>query len=338
MRIAAFISVCLLVLVVGSSAALGQSGVNCAAWANPTGDDANAGTRQSPWKTVAKLSQVLGPGQTGCLEPGAVFVEHLVIGGQGKPGAPIRIMTPSGANATIADGVEFLQSSHFFVLSRVAVSMTGNEPANALPAVVKIGGFQNQLIRSDISGGGVVDKSRTCVLIDHGNLILVDRNAIHGCGVIKNSPNIVAPAIHVATGSNAKITNNVIFSTPGDGVVLFPNAKDALVSRNIIDSTANGVFFGGDAKFNAKNNRVLNNIFSFVPGHGVYSGTFVTGGSAGTNNLASSNCFWKIGRIPVGGPGVNGKANRSVDPQFQNRPATFALKQSSPCWKNRPLP
>jgi hypothetical protein len=338
MRTVVILSSLALVLAVGASSAAAQGGVSCAAWANPNGNDANAGTRQSPFKTLAKLTQILGPGQTGCLEPGTVFVEHLVIGGQGNRGAPIRLITPSGTRATIADGVEFLQSSRFFVLSRIAVSMTGNEPANALPAVVQIGGFQNQVIKSDISGGTVVDKSRTCILVDHGNLILIDRNVIHHCGIIKSNQAIVAPGVNVATGSNAKITNNIIHSTPGDGVSLYPNAKDALVMRNVFDGTSNGVFFGGDTRFASKGNKVLNNIFSFIPGHGVYAATFVAGGSPGSNNVANANCFWQIGRIPVGGPGVTGKDNMSANPQFMNRPSSFAIKKSSPCWNNRPLP
>ncbi len=311
--------------------------VVCAAWAAPTGNDAAAGTNASPFKTIAKLQSVLAPGSTGCLRSGAVFPEHVVIGARGLPAKPVVLTTPSGPPATIGDGVEFLQSSHFVTLSRVVVTMSGLEPANSLPAVVAIGGFQNKLVRSDVSGGGVVDKSRDCVRIDHGNLIVVDGNRIHACGIRRANQAVYAPGIRVATGSNATIINNVVTGTPGDGIALFPNAKDSVVSHNIIDGTATGVFFGADATFVPRGNKVTDNIISFISGKGIHGANY-HGTTYGVGNIASRNCLWRITGIGVGGPGFTGSKNRVVDPKYANRPASYALRRSSPCWENRPRP
>lgn len=189
--------------------------------------------------------QALGAGQTGCLPAGAVFEERLVIGSQGTSTRPVMLTTPEGPRAVIGEGIEFLQSSRSVVVSRVGARMSGREPYNALGAVVQIGGFRNQLVRSEVWGGGVVDKSRTCVLIDHGNLALVDRNLIHECGTVEANPAIYAPGIRIATGGSATITNNTIWSTAGDGIALAPNAQGARVRNNMIDGTTNGVFLSG---------------------------------------------------------------------------------------------
>lgn len=328
----------LVLLLCASSAATGaRTAVTCAVWAAPTGNDAGVGSKADPFKTIGKLQSVLGPGTTGCLQAGAVFPEHVVITTQGLTGKPVGITTPSGLPATIGDGVEFAQSSHYVILSRVVVTMSGLEPANSLPAVVAIGGFQNKLVHSEVNGGGVIDKSRECVRIDHGNLVVVDGNRVHDCGVQKGNRVIYAPGIRVVTGSNAMIVNNVVTSTPGDGISLYPNAKDAIVTHNIIDGTTNGVFFGGDAKFVPKGNKVIGNIISFIPGKGIYGANYY-GTADGVGNVASRNCLWKIVGIPVGGRGFVESKNRIVDPRYVNRPTTYALRLSSPCRAYRPRP
>jgi Right handed beta helix region len=323
-------------LLIGRATAA-PAAVSCAAWASPTGDDLGPGTATAPFRTIARLLQAVRPGNVGCLTPAAVFNEHVVIGSQGAPKQPITITTPSGTRATIGEGVEFLQSSRFVVLSRVVVRVSANEPYSSLPAVVQIGGFSNVLSRSDVSAAAAVDKSRTCVLIDHGNVAVVDRNMIHECGVIKDNPAIYAAGILVATGGSPTITNNVIRSTPGDAIAFSPNAQQAVVTRNLIDGTSNGVFFAGDARFTPNRNRVFNNIISFVQGYAAH-GSNAPGRPPSVGNVVTKNCVWQPGRGLFAGTGFTAPANRVVDPQFQGRPASFALKRSSPCWAYRPLP
>lgn len=341
MRLRLTLSLALLPLAAVLVAATGATGaaaaVNCTLWASPTGDDAASGAGDRPFRTVAKLLQSLGPGQTGCLPSGAVFEERLVIGGQGTNTQPVVLTTPTGPRAVIGEGIEFLQSSRNVIVSRVSVRMSGREPFNALPSVVQIGGFRNQLVRSEVSGGGVTDKSRVCIQVDHGNLVLVDRNLIHECGIVKGNTAIYAPGVRVVTGGSATISNNTIWSTPGDGIALAPNAQGARILNNLIDGTTNGIFFSGDARFTSNRNMVKENIITYVAGYAAH-GSNPTGKPVGTRNLVTKNCVWQPGRGLFAGSGFTAPANRVLDPQFQNRPATFAVKRSSPCWNQRPLP
>ncbi len=319
-------------------AALGESKeAACSAWASPAGDDLAPGTRDRPFRTVSRLVLALAPGGVGCLEAGAVFSEHVVIGVQGTGARPVTLTTPSGPRAVIGEGMEFLQSSRDVVVSRMSFQMSGAEPYNSLPAVVQIGGFRNRFVGNEVTGGGVADRSRTCVLVEHGNRALIDRNLIHACGVIGSNAAIYAPGVRVGTGAWARITNNVIWGTPGDGVALAPNAQGVVITRNLIDGTTNGIFLAGDARFTSNDNRVSNNIITFVTGFAAH-GSNPAGTPVGSRNLVTRNCVWQPGRGLFAGSGFTAPANRVVDPGFLDRPASFALRRTSPCWDLRPLP
>jgi parallel beta-helix repeat protein len=166
---------------------------------------------------------------------------------------------------------------------------------------------------------------------------VIDRNLVHECGIVKGNPAIYAPGIRVVTGGSATITNNTIWATPGDGIALAPNAQGARISNNVIDGTANGIFLSGDAKFTSNGNTITQNIISFVAGYAAH-GSNPTGKPVGARNVVSKNCVWQPGRGLFAGSGFTAPANRVLDPQYQNRPATLALKRSSPCWNQRPRP
>lgn len=322
------------VLVAAPAATGAARDVVCSYWASPTGDDFGVGSRDRPFRTVGRMVQSLSAGMTGCLEAGAVFEERLVLTGQGAPSRPITITTPSGPRAVIGEGIEFLQSSRDVAITRVTARMSGREPFNALPAVVEIGGFRNRLLRSEVSGGGVVDKSRACIEIDHANLAVVDRNVVHECGIVKENPAIYAPGIRVVTGGGATITNNTIRSTPGDGIALAPNAQGARISNNLIDDTANGIFLAGDARFTSNGNRIVRNIIAYVLGYAAH-GSNASGKPVGTRNVVTQNCVWQPGRGLFAGSGFTAPANRVLDP-YVNRSSSLAIKRSSPCWSRRP--
>jgi hypothetical protein len=331
------LGVSLALCVLAPAALGGHKEVACTAWVAPTGDDLAPGSKDRPFRTVNRLVLALGPGGVGCLAPGATFPEHVVIGAMGTEARPVTITTPGGAPAVVGEGIEFLQSSRDVVVSHVTFRMSGAEPYNSLPAVVQIGGFRNRLVANDVSGGGVADRSRTCVLVDHGNRVVIDRNLIHACGVIGTNSAIYAPGIRVGTGVRATITNNVIWDTPGDAVALAPNAQGVTISRNLIRSTANGIFLGGDDRFTSNNNRVSNNIIVFVTGYAAH-GSNPSGAPVGIRNVVTQNCVWQPGQGLFAGSGFTAPANRVVDPGLLSRAATFALKRSSPCWDDRPLP
>lgn len=74
------------------------------------GDDANAGTEQKPWKTIAHALQQLKAGDTLCLRGGTYF-EQVRVSLDGKPEAPVTIRSYPGEQAIINGGLrDFVES------------------------------------------------------------------------------------------------------------------------------------------------------------------------------------------------------------------------------------
>jgi hypothetical protein len=338
MRCLGLVGVLIVMAFAGAGATSAESvAVTCAAWAAPGGSDTNIGSRQQPFATIGHLVQVLSPGKTGCLVGGATYPEHVVVGAQGTPAAPIRITTGEGAPATIGDGLEFGQGARNVVVDRVAVVITGLEPTNSLHAVVILRGFRNALVRSDVSAGPGKGESRSCILLDHARKGLVDRNRIHDCAAVTANRSVVAQGVLVSISVASRITSNTIVSLPGSGVALAPKAQYTVVSRNLIDSADVGVFIGGNARTTSNDNRVEHNIVSF-PLRFAVDGSNAAGGPPGKRNLVTRNCFWKAGQANLGGTGYLAPSNRTVDPRFVDHGTGLALKPTSPCWSYRPQP
>ena len=72
-----------------AAAELPAEGVRRERYVSPNGDDAGAGTRASPWKTLAKACAGVGPGDTVFLS-GGTYRETLAPQRSGGPGSPIR--------------------------------------------------------------------------------------------------------------------------------------------------------------------------------------------------------------------------------------------------------
>src|SRR5947208_13701438 len=80
---------------------------SCNLWAAPSGNDANRGTRASPFLTLGKLAATLARGQTGCLAPGTSFATGEVITAVGTQLKRVTITTdPGRARGILSDWFE----------------------------------------------------------------------------------------------------------------------------------------------------------------------------------------------------------------------------------------
>lgn len=57
---------------------------------SPSGSDADPGTQEAPFRTLAKASEHLGPGDT-CVIHEGTYRETMVVQRSGEPGRPVRI-------------------------------------------------------------------------------------------------------------------------------------------------------------------------------------------------------------------------------------------------------
>ncbi len=74
----------------------------------PTGDDANSGTKDEPWRTINAALKRLEPGNTLYLR-GGVYFENVYCAIAGKPDAPITMRSYPGELAIIDGGLEEFQ-------------------------------------------------------------------------------------------------------------------------------------------------------------------------------------------------------------------------------------
>jgi len=67
----------------------------------PNGDNAAAGTIDSPWRTIQKAADTLSPGDT-CFIRGGVYRETVVVRTSGEEDAPIRFVAHDGEEVILS--------------------------------------------------------------------------------------------------------------------------------------------------------------------------------------------------------------------------------------------
>jgi Right handed beta helix region len=313
-----------LVLVAGAGAGRAAVALPCSGWASPDGSDANPGTRNRPYRTVQRLATSLRPGQAGCLVPGTVFPEHVVVEAAGARRAPIVIRSGPGRRAVLSAGLETTQSTRYVRIQDVVVRPRVGTPSQ--DATVVLRGFEVSLVRSDI-GGDDLDLPRSCVLVDHAGHPVIERNVIHDCGRFDGNE-LYAAGIRVGIAVNARISDNNIFGNPGDAVALAPNAQRSFVARNLIVDNGSGVYFGGSAAFASRDNRVMRNVIVFSRRYAVH-GSYTKDNPVGTGNTVFENCLWRVAL--VSGVGFREARSRIADPHVVWTGLRYRLPLRSPC-------
>ncbi|PWU19328.1 MAG: hypothetical protein C5B48_13705 [Candidatus Rokuibacteriota bacterium] len=332
----ALVVVVLLLGNIGLSTSSGQAGGSvCDLVASVAGNNTNPGTLAQPVRTVQRLIDMLGPGQTGCLRgtPAHLpFVENVSIANKNQSGGSeanrITIESYPGEVAKIKGTVTLAESANFVTLSQLVIeartaSSTGN---------VNINGDNIVLSDNNVSGGGIA----TCIRIGGTASVPADettllRNRIHDC---------VDGVLGAAT-TELMIDHNLIYDGSGWGIRLQPNVKATGVVYNILDNNSGGgLLLGGDATNTSTGAIIDHDVFSNSGSSswnvsGSWTGTpppryssFVThacsydpnhASTAGINNAAG-------GFLPVT-PIVN------QDPQYTDASTkNFHIPTTSPCY------
>jgi hypothetical protein len=311
-------------------AAPARAGYDCALWASSAGSDGNPGTREAPLRTVNRLVSVLHPGQTGCLQPGSIFNEHVVVSQAGRPSAPIRVLTPGGKRAVITGVVRVARSAHDVILANLVVLGDGA----AVDGIVSVRASRVQLLRLAISGPGFLDRRIACVTITGGaNGVVVEHDEIHDC-TRASVRGAFAAGIAVVHASGTQILDNYVSHVPGDGIALAPDADRTFVSHNVVDGNVSALFIGGDRRHVSSGNTIVDNVLSFSGKWNVHSSW---SGSVGGGNAVTRNCIWRGFRGNVAGTGFASYANLFVSPGFRNRPSSLTLGPGR-CFAKRPRP
>ena len=170
---------------IGLSSSSGQAGGNpCDLVASTVGLNANPGTLAQPVKTVQRLVDMLGPGQTGCLRgtpAGAPFNENVVFSNKNASGGSeanrIKLMSYPGEIAKIKGTVMLAESANFITISHLVMA-TYNPPVPLL----RIDGDEIEIADNNISGSTVADCFRIgATAASPAFRTTITRNRIHDC-------------------------------------------------------------------------------------------------------------------------------------------------------------
>lgn len=305
----------------GSSPEASQ--IRCARFASPTGSNSSPGTLARPYRTVQKLVDTLGPGQTGCLRGGRYRQGEVTIRRHG-----IRLTSYRGKGATLigrlrvaADGV---------TVDRLRLD---GRNLRGLPSPT-INADDVTFRRNDVSSRG----ASSCFLLGGTTEVrhpVIEGNRIHDCGVTTTNYD---HGIYMQNVSDAQIIGNTIYDNGSRGIKVGPESQGALIQGNVIDGNPIGLNFSGTGAAASSDNVVEHNVIanskrwwnvqSYWPG------------PVGSGNLVRRNCvfggnpnpYYNQGGGISGGPGFTAQDNLIARPGYLDRKAKdFRLRSDSPC-------
>lgn len=333
---AAVVFICLL-LAVGNirlSSSSGQAAGNpCSLVASTVGNNANPGTLTQPVRTVQKLVDMLGPGQTGCLRGTSArtpFQENVVIANKNSSGSSednrITITAYPGEIPKLRGTVTVAESANFITVSKLVL-----ETRSAVGPSPKIDGDDVTFSDNNVSGSG----NTTCF-----RLGATASSPAYRTSLIRNRIHDCTDGISGVSTSNLFVDHNLIYDNTGWGANLQPNVKATGVTHNIFDGNGGGLLLGGDASTASTGAIVDYDIFSNSSSSSWNVSTnwdptnippryssFVTNVCAYDPNHPDTGGLDDVigGFMPVS-PVVN------QDPLYRDRPTKdFHLDSSSPC-------
>jgi hypothetical protein len=315
------------ILAVG--AAPTSATVSCNRFAATNGSDSAAGTSVAPYRTAQKLMDSLAAGETGCLGPGT-YNESLRVNHGGQPGAPVRLTSTPGGQATVVGRLYVPQGSNDVVVSDLALDgrNTGNLPSPTVNA------DRVTFVRDDVTDG----HTGICFSIgsvDWGTAhdVVLDGNRIHDCGRLPYGSTNHDHGIYVESARGTVITNNFVYDNADRGVQLYPDAQGSTITNNVIDGNGEGIIFSGDSGLASSNNVVRRNVITNSRVRYNVESWWPAGNPVGTGNLASENCLWNGTQGNVADQvGFTASNNVVANPGYADRTGrNFALSSSSVC-------
>jgi Periplasmic copper-binding protein (NosD) len=299
------------------------SRTKCARFASPSGSDASPGTFARPYRTVQKLVDTLGRGQTGCLRGGRYRQGEVTIRRQG-----IRLTSSRGERAIL--------------IGRLRVNAD-----RATVARLKLNGRNSRILPSPtINADDVAFRdndvssphSRSCFLLGGTTEVrrsVIEGNRIHDCG---DPAALLGAGIYMSNVDDAEVVGNVIYHNAERGIKVGPDSQGALIRGNVIDGNPFGLNFSGDDTSASSGNLVVHNVIANSTRW--WNVQTYWSGPVGSGNLVRRNCVYGSNPNPYynqnGGvsnaPGFTAQENLIARPAYLDREAKdFRLGSDSPC-------
>jgi parallel beta-helix repeat protein len=249
-----------------------------------TGNNANSGTSNSPWRTLQYAAGEVGPGDRVVVRPGNYTGFHLTT--SGLPNSPIRFFAEPGVHITqrnpvTDDGINLEGASYITIdgfnvagMGRAGVRTVGFEDDFAEHVTIRKVTAQNNGVWGIFTGHVddlLIENNRTSGSIDE-----------HGIYVSNSGDRPIIRNNESWNNTRAGIHMNGDLSLGGDGII-----SNALVSGNIIYNNGvaggSGINMDGVQDSRIENNLVYNNHAS---GISLYR---IDGGGGASGNVVINN-------------------------------------------------
>jgi Right handed beta helix region len=300
-----------------------SSKMSCARFADPRGSDASSGTFAKPYRTIQKLVDALGAGQTGCLRRGGYRQGEVTIRTHG-----IRLTSYRGERATVVGRLRVTAAGVRVDRLRLNGRNLRNLPSPTINADDVT--FRGNEVSSPHSSG--------CFIL--GSIVQVERpmigrNRIHNCG---EPATIFGHGIYMQNVDDAEIVGNKIYDNADRGIKVGPDSQGALIRGNVIDGNPIGLNFSGVGTSASSNNLVEHNVIANSTRW--WNVQTYWPGPVGSGNLVRRNCVYGSNPNPYynqrggvsDGPGFTAEENLIAKPDYFDRNAKdFRLRSDSPC-------
>ena len=306
-------------------------------YVSTTGSDSNAGTKDSPFRTISKASAAAGSGTTVHVAPGTyqggfstktsgvTYVSDEKYGAKivAPSGGADMAWSNSGSNVTI-DGFDVSGSSF-----RIGLYTTGS---NSVIQNTKVHDIGNNL--SGTGGAGIYADS-----YNGGTNMTIKNNEVYNVGPAGTNSSLVHAIYHSSTGT---IANNLVYNNAGVGIHLWHDAHDLTIVNNTSFNNYMGAWIGANEHYTyngpADNIKFSNNIIYDNRGYGIKEG-----GATGTHNTYTNNLVYDNGTNITLQNGLKATGTIAADPKFVKYVASgggayHLAAGSTPTRTTRPTP
>jgi hypothetical protein len=294
------------------------------------GTDSGPGSRNTPWRTIARALESVRPGDTIFLR-GGTYAQNLVVSTSGTAARPITLRSSPGEQAVLRPAptdpsypVEVMDAAYVRLAGLVVEGAVGVSIAN-----VYVEGGSHDV---EISGCTIRKSQEQGIFTDRTTRrVQVVGNSIYENGTTSDPKQ--NHGIYVE-GTDQVIANNVIFSQPhGYGIQVYPKTTGILVANNtVVGNSLGGIVVGGNGETTADRTLVVNNIVAFNGQYGIRG--YYAGGPKGSGNVALRNLAFgnPAGDFVNDTQGVIAfSANVTADPLFVDpRAHDYRLRAGSP--------
>jgi hypothetical protein len=295
-----------------STGATARADAGCDLYAAPGGNDDGTGSKADPKQNPVLLLNALAPGQTGCLEDGAVFqiagcnALTATAGAAGQP-KTLRPETPgSRAEIRAECGFAFTEPSHDLVLRDLDLRKHGATGGS----LIQVNGDRITLDGVDFAHPGNIcldiggDPRAGGGALDSADDVVIRNSRVHHCGSAYGAPHEVNDSgvhgIYAEFTRRLLIEDNFVYANNNRGIQLYPDADATIIRRNVLHGNGANLNIGSERNdgIYSENTLAEDNILTDSVLSGVEPGGFV----GDTSEV--------LGNFPAPGPGVPAATNR----------------------------